>query len=271
VTGAVRTDETWVETRRGRVYTRTWRVDKPEVAAPVVLLHDSLGCVELWRDFPQRLAVATGRSVVAYDRIGFGKSDPSPDLPARSFVRDEAQSTFKSVIDALQIGRFIAFGHSVGGGMAVEIAARLPSACAALITESAQAFVEPRTVEGIRQAQRDFSRPGQLERLQKYHGDKTRWVLSAWIDTWLSPAFSDWSLDEALRQVTCPLLAIHGEQDEFGSVEHPRRIASGARGSATQHVISGCGHVPHREMPDAVLGFVSAWLEQVPQREAHGP
>jgi pimeloyl-ACP methyl ester carboxylesterase len=270
VTGALQTGETWVAARQGRVYTRLWNGNRAKAAAPIVLLHDSLGCVELWRDFPARLAGATGRSVVAYDRVGFGRSDPSPELLAKTFVRDEAQSTFKSVIDALKIGRFIAFGHSVGGGMAVEIAARFPAACAALITESAQAFVESRTVEGIEQARRDFSRPGQLERLQKYHGDKARWVLDAWIDTWLSPAFSDWSLDAPLRQVMCPLLAIHGDQDEFGSVENPRRIVSGARGPAAQHVIPGCGHVPHREMPDAVLGIVSAWLEQVRPQEALG-
>ena len=104
--------------------------------------------------------------------------------------------------------------------MAVNVAARHASDCRALITESAQAFAEDRTVAGVADA-RGFAEPGQLDRLKKYHGEKAAWVLSAWVDNWLSPAFTDWTLDEALRQVRCPVLALHGEVDEYGSPAHP--------------------------------------------------
>lgn len=254
--------ETRISTSMGEVCAKTWigAASKAANSAPIVLLHDSLGCVELWRDFPERLAAELGRNVVAYDRIGFGKSAPHPGELASTFIHDEATSTFKLVADHFGIERFVVFGHSVGGGMAVEIASQFSLACEALITESAQAFVEDRTLEGLERAKLDFKRKGQIDRLKKYHGDKAEWVLSAWIDTWLSPKFAGWSLDRPAQRVTIPLLAIHGENDEYGSSEHPLRIASQVKGPSTVRILPGCGHVPHREVPEAVLSLVSGLL-----------
>ncbi len=259
---AATTQETCVHTARGRAYARLWTPDSSGSAdlIPLVLLHDSLGCVALWRDFPERLVIATGRKVLAYDRIGFGKSDPAPGQLLPSFIRDEALSTFSSVTGHFGIRNFIALGHSVGGCMAVEVAAQLPASCAALITESAQTFVEARTVEGIKQAKELFAQAGQLDKLKRYHGDKAEWVLNAWTETWLSPGFADWTLDAPLKQVTCPVLAIHGENDEYGSTLHPRRIADGVRGPSSAQIVENCGHIPHREMADAITRRVADWI-----------
>lgn len=253
----------FVDGGSGRLFTRRWTPPSDEGRAPIVLLHDSLGCVELWRDFPARLAAATARSVVAYDRLGFGRSDAYPDRLGRRFIRDEARGSFGTVRDALGIGDFVVFGHSVGGGMSVGCAVAYPDHCRALVSESAQAFVEDRTLAGLRAAQRAFAQPGQLERLQRYHGDKAEWVLSAWIDTWLSPDFADWTLDDDLRSVTCPTLVLHGADDEYGSPRQPERIAGLVSGAATLHLLPHCGHVPHRERPDGVLDLVSSWLGSV--------
>lgn len=228
--------------------------------APIILLHDSLGSVELWREFPQALAQATAREVIAYDRLGFGRSGARGEPLAMDFVREEARRYFPVLHAALGLGRFALFGHSVGGAMAVEIAAAQGDACAALVTESAQAFVEARTLDGIRAAKAQFADPAQLARLARWHGDKARWVLQAWTDTWLSPAFADWNLDAALASVHCPLLAIHGDRDEYGSVAFPQRIAQGARGASKAVVVEGCGHVPHREREAEVLRLVAAFL-----------
>ncbi len=246
-----------VDTAKGRLYARRW--DPAGAAgAPVVLFHDSLGCVALWRDFPEQLASETGRAVIAYDRLGFGLSDPNPATLVRGFIEEEADGDFARLRDALDIGPFVAFGHSVGGGMAVNVAARHASDCRALITESAQAFAEDRTVAGVADAKRGFAEPGQLDRLKKYHGEKAAWVLGAWVDNWLSPAFTDWTLDEALRQVRCPVLALHGEADEYGSPAHPERIAALTGG---RHLLlENCGHVPHREQSRVVLDVVGQWL-----------
>ncbi|RDZ28923.1 alpha/beta fold hydrolase [Lysobacter silvisoli] len=255
------TTETYsIPTGSGRLHAQRWRPTQSESGAPIVLLHDSLGCVALWRDFPSRLAQATGRSVIAYDRLGFGRSDPHPARLDKTFVHAEARQGFAALREALALERFVVFGHSVGGGMAVGCAAAYPDDCVALITESAQAFVEDRTVAGIQAARATFAEPGQLERLSKYHGDKAAWVLSAWIDTWLADDFAHWSLDDHLRQVRCPVLALHGELDEYGSHRHPERIAALSTGPATLRLLPGCGHVPHKEREAQVLAMVERWL-----------
>ncbi|CAJ0822502.1 2-succinyl-6-hydroxy-2, 4-cyclohexadiene-1-carboxylate synthase [Ralstonia flaminis] len=253
--------ETWITTVNGRLYAKRWGgTADGAVLPPIVLLHDSLGCVELWRDFPQRLAQATGRAVIAYDRLGFGQSDPHRGPIGADFIRQEAHTGFSALIDQLGVERFIAFGHSVGGGMAVSIAAAYPDRCVGLITESAQAFVEAQTREGIRTAQAQFAEPGQMSRLERYHGDKAHWVLDAWVSTWLSPAFADWCLDEELLGVRCPVLAMHGTEDEYGSTAQPERIVTLAGAPARLALLQRCGHVPHREQEATVLDAVRAFV-----------
>jgi pimeloyl-ACP methyl ester carboxylesterase len=181
----VSTEDRYLPTEHGEVFSRRWRTDHSR-KTPIVLMHDSLGCVELWRDFPERLAAATERDVIAYDRLGFGRSAPHPGGWSNSFIRDEAERFFPPVWHALDIEHFIALGHSVGGIMAASLAAHHPRNCRALITIAALVFVEDRTLQGIRQTQAAFAEPDQLERLRKYHGDKAEWILWAWIDTWLS-------------------------------------------------------------------------------------
>lgn len=261
----VDTREFQISTGHGRLFAKSWTPSSEAQASatPIILFHDSLGCVELWRDFPQQLALASGRSVHAYDRLGFGRSDAHPVRLATDFIHAEALGAFRQVREALQLDEFIAFGHSVGGGMAVGCAAAWGAQCRGLITESAQAFVEDRTVQGIRTAQQAFAEPGQLERLRRYHGDKAAWVLSAWIDSWLAPDFAGWNLDEDLRQVRCPALVIHGEHDEYGSSRHPQRIAGEIGQAATLRILPDCAHVPHRERTDVVLDEVLRWLDTV--------
>jgi pimeloyl-ACP methyl ester carboxylesterase len=262
---AVLTQEIWVDTNQGRIFAKRWsqETSTPRGNAPIVLFHDSLGCVELWRDFPERLARTTARSVIAYDRMGFGKSDPHPGALDGSFVREEAHGAFSALRKQLEINSFVAFGHSVGGGMAVACAATYARDCRALITESAQAFVEERTIEGILDAKRAFEREGRLDRLKKHHGDKARWVLHAWIDTWLAPDFASWNLDEDLRRVQCPVLAIHGDNDEYGSIRHPERIGELTVGHSVIEILPECGHVPHREKESVVVEMVKGWLDSI--------
>lgn len=254
-----------IATENGALFARVWTPSDPRPAAQatILLFHDSLGCVELWRDFPVQLATATGRRVVAYDRLGFGRSDAHVTALPLTFIRDEAAMIVPRLREALGLDAIIPFGHSVGGGMAIATAARWPDYCVAVITEAAQTFVEDRTAAGLRAARVEFSKPGQLERLARYHGAKARWVLDAWIETWLSPAFAGWSLDDDLRGVHCPALAIHGDSDEYGSVEHPERIARLTNGPARAAILNGCGHVPHREQPGRVIDEVTGFLASV--------
>ncbi|MCW2237184.1 alpha/beta fold hydrolase [Azospirillum canadense] len=254
--------ETRIRLADGSLFAKVWTPESSDdpPPAPIILFHDSLGSVELWRGFPQRLAATTGRRVVAYDRLGFGRSDSYPGKLDAGFVAAEGQCVVPSLCDQLGIDDFVACGHSVGGGMAVETAARLPARCRALVTIAAQAFVEDKTLAGIRVAQRGFEDPASLAKLAKYHGDKAAWVADAWINTWLSPEFADWTLEPALAGVRCPVLAIHGERDEYGSAEHPTRIAAG-RGTA--RILPETGHVPHRESEALLVEVIEGFLRGI--------
>ena len=255
------TTDHWVRTRRGHLAVRRWQPGGADSAtAPLVLFHDSLGCIDLWRQFPAVLAECTGRPVIAYDRLGFGRSDAQDAPPTLDFIREEALETFPLLREQLGLDRFIAFGHSVGGAMAAHCAALHGAACEALITESTQFFVEDRTLAGILEAQAQFRQPETFERLRRYHGGRARWVLEAWTGTWLSPGFKDWSLAGILGQVRCPTLVIHGSEDEYGSLLHPERIAQTVRGPARMAILPGTGHVPHREQERRVAWEVACFV-----------
>lgn len=244
----------------GTIFTRQWRPDDFD-GLPIILLHDSLGTVTLWRDFPAELAKATHRPVIAYDRLGYGQSTQRADAVADSFIEDEAKTYLPAVADAYGLKRYILFGHSVGGGMVLTAASMHREGCVAVISESGQAFVEEHTLSGIRDAERGFEDVEQFSRLVKWHGNRARWVLDAWTKVWLSPEFRSWSLDGCLERVKCPVLIIHGEQDEFGSMASPRLIAQGVNGPTEMAIVPECGHVPHRQKQDYVLSRVKTFLE----------
>lgn len=261
---ALQTQDHWITlpAPSARMYARTWTPTSAS-RAPIVMLHDSLGAVALWRDFPAQLAAATGRQVIAYDRLGFGQSDARTGLPSTQFISEEATHYFPALRQQLQLDTFVLLGHSVGGGMGIEAAARAGTHCKALVTIAAQAFVEERTLEGIRVARAQFQDPEQIARLARYHGDKARWVVDAWTETWLSEPFAHWSTDAWLPQLPCPVLAIHGEHDEYGSTAHPERIANLAGAGGQAEVIANAHHLPHREMPEQVLPIIARFLAGV--------
>ena len=244
----------------GEIFAANWLPDDNTTqGSPIVLLHDSLGCISLWRDFPALLATKTGREVIAYDRLGYGRSAPYPGRQPASFIADEPHGSFAVLLDHLRLKRFVVLGHSVGGGMAVEVAGAYSAICDALITVSAQAFIEPCTLAGIRAAEESFALPGAMTRLERHHGETAEWALRAWVDNWHSVAFQGWTLEAALQRVTCPTLAIHGEHDEYGSLAQPQRISALTPGPATPRILT-CGHVPHRECPEQLVDAIASFL-----------
>ncbi|MCK9513274.1 MAG: alpha/beta hydrolase [Pigmentiphaga sp.] len=253
----------WVPHPEGRIFVRRWLPAAGASGDPIVLMHDSLGCVALWRDFPAMLCQATGREVIGYDRLGFGQSDPRVGLPSLDFVKEEIDRYFPVLCESLGLGSFVVLGHSVGGAMGVECAAGMEGTtarCAALVSLSAQMYPENRTLEGIRAAREQFRDPAQLERLARYHGDKAKWVLDAWTESWLNPEFAKWSLREVLPRVSCPILAVHGDNDEYGTPIHTDIIRERSGGPVRVEIMADTGHVPQRERPAAVLGLVGEFL-----------
>jgi pimeloyl-ACP methyl ester carboxylesterase len=250
-----------IRTTRGSLFAREWRGGNSGHAPPIILLHDSLGCVELWRDFPEQLCAKTGRRIIAYDRLGFGRSDSFAGLLPLDFIYTECAFSLPPLREALRLESFVIFGHSVGGGMGVVGASHFGSACAGLISVSAQIFREERTFDGIRHARAVFA-PGtpQYERLTRYHGAKADWVLHAWTGNWLNPDFS-LDLSPYMRRIGCPVLAIHGDRDEYGSIAQPKMLCDSVSGPASLKIFPDCGHVPHRERPLDVLNAVADFLE----------
>ena len=256
--------EDFVETGQGRLFARLWTPVGQASRAPIVLIHDSLGCVELWRDFPAQLSKATQRRVIAYDRLGFGQSDMRFGKLQPSFVTEEAKVYIPHLLRHFRIDRFVPFGHSVGGGMAICCGASFPTVCAAIVTESAQMFAEDLTLRSIAAARIQFAETDQLDKLKKYHGEKAAWVVSAWTDTWLSSDFASWNVRTELTELRSSLLVLHGDEDEYGSLQHPETARELAGDEVATHILRGEGHVPHKTRPMLVLDLVAPFLATCP-------
>lgn len=245
----------------GKVFARTWTPQGNTFShdVPIVLFHDSLGCVASWREFPALLATMLQRRVIAYDRLGFGRSSARIALPSFDFIREEAEIFLPQICKNLDVGNFVALGHSVGGAMALLSAAHTP-ACHAVISVATQTFVEEKTKKGVMESKIAFAHPERLAKLRKYHGDKAEWVVRAWTEVWLDPQYASWSLKNDLPRVRCPVLVIHGDQDAYGSTAFPDMICHLATGPSQKHVLVGCGHVPHREREDEVSDLIAQFL-----------
>ena len=226
----------------------------------VVLLHDSLGSVRLWRDFPEQLAEATGLGVLAYDRRGHGASDPfGPEARTTTYLHEQA-AVLDRVLAAADVREAVLLGHSDGGSIALLAAALHPARIRAVVAEAAHVFVEERTLEGVRAAQGAIARGDLLVRIARHHGDKAGPLAAAWTGIWLSPAFRGWNVEAELRSIRCPALVLQGAEDEYGTVAQVQAIARGVAGPVRSVILPGLRHTPHREDPAAVLRLVAEHL-----------
>jgi pimeloyl-ACP methyl ester carboxylesterase len=224
----------------------------------IVFLHDGLGSVSAWRDFPEQVSLATGCAAVSYSRYGHGRSDALEAPRDAYYMHHEAQRVLPELLRALRIDKPILFGHSDGASIAIIYAgSRLP--VRALILEAPHVFVEDISLAGIRAAKESFVTGELEEKLARHHADPAK-TFSGWHDIWLDPSFRGWNIEAFLASVTCPLLAIQGEQDEYGTMAQLDTLARGVRGQVEFLKLSGCGHQPHRQQPevtlDAVINFV---------------
>jgi pimeloyl-ACP methyl ester carboxylesterase len=227
----------------------------------LVLLHEGLGSVSMWRDFPDALARATGCETVVASRYGYGRSDPlAAPRPVR-YMHDEALIALPELLDALAIERPILVGHSDGGSIALILAGAGLRPLAGVVTLAAHVMVEDLTVASIRAAKVAYETTDLRARLARHHADVDS-AFVGWNRIWLDPAFRGWSIEEYLPAVACPVLAIQGEDDEYGTMEQMRRIGA-AVADAELVRLPGCGHSPHRDQPDAVLDAVAGFVERV--------
>ncbi|PZF70769.1 alpha/beta fold hydrolase [Taibaiella soli] len=229
----------------------------------IIFLHDSLGCITLWRDFPTQLGTLTNCNVLVYDRKGYGESAPFTDVPRDNNYLEKEADVLNLLIEKLQITDAILFGHSDGGSIALIAAGKYPEHIKAVITEGAHVFVEDVTLRGIREAVTAYETTNLKEKLQKYHGDKTEAVFQAWAGTWLTDTFRLWNIEHFLPQIKCPVLVIQGAQDEYGTLAQVTSIVHQAGGIAESFIVPGIGHTPHKEAKEQVLMQVADFVKYI--------
>lgn len=230
-------------------------------SAPLVFLHEGLGSLAMWKDFPARLCTAVGRRGLVYSRPGYGRSTPrAPDEHwGLDFMHAQALQVLPRLLEAVGVrGPAVLFGHSDGGSIALIHAAAFPGTVEAAIVLAPHILVEEFGLESIREARVAYEQGDLRERLARYHADVDS-AFRGWNDIWLHPDFPTWTIEALLPDIRCPVLAIQGLDDQYGTMEQidgiQRRVSR-----TTLLKIPDCGHSPHRDAPEAVIDSVRQFL-----------
>ena len=252
---------TGVEVPGGRVEVLDLAGSEPAL----FLHHEGLGSVSMWRDFPHRLAAATGSRVVAYSRLGFGNSSARTTPYTNRFIHEEARDIVPVVRRALGLAAPIHVGHSTGGSIALLHAAHAPDSVAGVVAMAPLIDVEDGNIESIRDARRIFETTAWREKLARHHAHPIEQVFSSWNDTWLEPSFRQWAITGELHAIRCKVLGIVGIDDPYSSPRQLDLLAEGARNAAGIELVklAECGHVPHRDQPERVVQAISRFAAGV--------
>jgi pimeloyl-ACP methyl ester carboxylesterase len=241
------------------------RIEGPRGPAPIVFLHEGLGSVAMWRDWPLQACAASGRAGIVYSRRGYGQSDPIPDVRGAGrlgadYMHREAFDVLPALLDKLGLRAPVLVGHSDGGTIALLHASRHP--VAACVVMAPHVIVEEVSVASIEQAREAYETGGLRERLAKYHAhvDVAFWQ---WNDVWLGNPFRSFDIRPDCRRITAPVLAIQGLQDPYGTLKQVREIAP-TSGPFELEEIPDCGHSPHKDQPAFVTNRIAQFLSSKP-------
>ena len=226
----------------------------------VVFLHEGLGSIGLWKDFPEQLCSRNGFTGLVFSRYGYGRSTPRPanERWPVTFMHAQAEEVLPAFLAALGIEKPWLFGHSDGGSIALLHAARFPEAVSGIVVAAPHIFVEDRTVASIEQARETYLSTDLRARLGRYHADPDS-AFWGWNDIWLDPAFRAWNIEDRLPHIRCPVLAVQGEDDEYGTLEQIRGIQKKAPQTRLL-ILPRCGHSPHRDQPEALIQEVARFI-----------
>lgn len=228
----------------------------------LILLHEGLGCVEMWRDFPGKLAARTGHPVFAYSRPGYGRSDACSLPRPLDYMQNEATNVLPAVVEAAGIGDHILVGHSDGASIALIYAGTdAGNNLKALVSMAPHVFPEALTIKSIEEARVAYTEGDLRSRLRKYHADVDG-AFFGWNDAWLDPAFRQWNIEGVLEHIDVPQLILQGRDDPYGTLDQPRAIETQASGPVTVRILERCGHSPYRDQEqeslDAIAGFLNS-------------
>ena len=230
-------------------------------AAPVVMLHEGLGSVAMWKDFPHRVAHSANRNVLVYSRAGYGRSSPAKLPYGVRYMHDEALVVLPRLLDACAIERPILLGHSDGGSIALIHAAAAGRPVAGLELMAPHVIVEDVSIESIAAAKVAWRTTDLRAKLARYHDDVDG-AFTGWNDIWLHPDFRDWNIEDLVRDVRCPILAIQGEDDEYGTMDQIERIERLAP-DVERVRLADCRHSPHRDQPEVVLEALVRFVDRL--------
>ena len=243
---------------------KTVRIGSWSDGPVLVFLHEGLGSITQWKDFPAALAAASGLPALLYDRYGHGGSDPLDGPRPDDFLTREAVAALPELLAATGIARPVLIGHSDGGTIALIHASAFPDRPAACVTEAAHVFAEPKMGQGVDALMTRWRTDAAFrERLARHHGDRTEAMFRGFAETWMRPANRAFDIREALGAVTSPVLAIQGEDDDHGTRRQVEEILARVRGPAEGFMIPSCGHAPHLEQAANVLERTAAFLRRV--------
>ncbi len=240
----------------------TKKIGNDPSKSTIVFLHDSLGCIDIWRDFPEILGEWCDCNIVIYDRQGYGKSCAfSYSERDNGYMELEANFLIE-LLNYWNLKKVILFGHSDGGSIALIAAGKYPDRVEAVITEGAHIFVEDVTLKGISDAIHAYKTTHLKEKLAKYHGNKTDALFWAWAKTWHTPQFKSWNIEHFLTSITCPALIIQGEEDEYGTLNQVYQSVAGIGDNGHSLVLKNTKHSPHKENREEVLEKVTTFLKE---------
>ena len=254
----------WLEADGKRLEWARWG---SEDAPTIVLLHEGLGCLGLWRDFPEKLAAATGFGVVAYSRAGYGQSDPAALPRPIDYMTHEAVTVLPQVLDAVGFRRGILMGHSDGATIATEYAGRVSDhRVRGLVLMAPHVFTEPMGLAEIARA-RDAFDQGLRDKMARWHRDPDH-SFRGWNDAWMNPDFADLDVTEVIDYLRIPVLAIQGRQDQYGTLAQIRAFEERSYAPVDTLILDDCRHAPHHEAPEAVLAGVAEFCARLERIEA---
>ena len=220
----------------------------------LAFLHEGLGSVGLWRDFPDRVAAALGLPALVYSRRGYGGSSPVPLPRPTRFMHDEA-AFLPAVLEASGVRRALLVGHSDGASIALLYAGLRPDDLAGVVAMAPHVFVEDLSIASIEKARTAYETTDLRKRLERHHGANVDVAFRGWNDVWLSPAFRAWNIEREVANIAVPLAVIQGRDDEYGTLAQVESIRAHVPGTKVT-VIDKCGHSPHKDQPAATLAAI---------------
>ncbi|HET7594813.1 MAG TPA: alpha/beta hydrolase [Stellaceae bacterium] len=238
------------------------RVDGESGAPTLILLHEGLGSIAMWRDFPAKLAQATRCPAVVYSRHGYGGSDALSGPRAVDYMHREALETLPALRASLGLDDAILVGHSDGASIALIHAGSGRWPVRAVVVEAPHVFVEDASIASIAAARTAYEATDLRQRLARYHADVDS-AFRGWNDIWLHPDFRSWNIEDYLPGVSCPVLAIQGADDEYGTLAQIDAVERGVAGRFERLVLADCKHSPHRDQEQATLNAMARFIAQI--------